>query len=89
MGNITAFVLQAANRAADDAPAERQAAHLSPDAEAASTEALDRPAGVNERLAKALQRLAKFSADANQNVVCYDSLPMTSVDRTPERDTTV
>jgi uncharacterized protein (DUF1778 family) len=59
--SVTAFVLQAANRAADDVLAERQTLHLSPDAAVALTEALDRPARVNERLAKALQRPAKFS----------------------------
>ncbi len=59
--SVTAFVLQAANRAADDVLAERQAIRLSPDAAAAFTEALNRPAQVNERLAKALQRPTKFS----------------------------
>jgi uncharacterized protein (DUF1778 family) len=58
---VTAFVLQAANRAADDVLAERQTVHLSPDAAAAFTEALNRPARVNERLAKTLQRPAKFT----------------------------
>lgn len=59
--SVTAFVLQAANRAADDVLAERQTIHLSPDAAAAFTEALNGPAPVNERLAKALQRPAKSS----------------------------
>jgi uncharacterized protein (DUF1778 family) len=59
--SVTAFVLQAAKRAADDLLAERQAIHLSPDAAAAFTEALNRPARVNERLAKALRRPGKFS----------------------------
>jgi uncharacterized protein (DUF1778 family) len=58
--SITAFVLQAANRAADDILAERRTVHLSPDAAAAFTDALNRPAQVNERLAKALQRPSKF-----------------------------
>ena len=58
---VTAFVFQAANRTADDVFAERQTIHLSPDAAAAFTEALNRPARVNERLAEALQRTAKFS----------------------------
>ncbi|GAB7142679.1 DUF1778 domain-containing protein [Mycobacterium riyadhense] len=58
---VTAFVLQAANRAADDALAERQSIHLSPEAATAFAEALNRPAQVNERLAAALQRPAKFS----------------------------
>ncbi len=59
--SVTAFVLQAASRAADDVLAERQTIHLSPDAAAAFTEALNRPAQVNERLAKALQRPTKFT----------------------------
>ena len=58
--SLTAFVLQAANRAADDVLAERQTIHLSPGAAAAFAEALSRPARVNERLAAALQRSAKF-----------------------------
>jgi uncharacterized protein (DUF1778 family) len=59
--SITAFVLQAANRAADDILAERRTVHLSPDAAAAFSDALNRPAQVNERLAKALQRPSNFS----------------------------
>jgi uncharacterized protein (DUF1778 family) len=59
--SVTAFMLQAANRAADDVLAERRAFHLSADAALALTEALNRPARINERLAKALQRPAKFS----------------------------
>ncbi|AKN18618.1 hypothetical protein MHAE_00010 [Mycobacterium haemophilum DSM 44634] len=59
--SVSAFVLQAASRAADDLLAERQTVHLSPDAAAAFTEALNRPARVNERLAAALQRAQKFS----------------------------
>ena len=59
--SVTAFVLQAANRAADDVLAERQTIHLSPNAAAAFAEALNRPAQVNERLAKALQRPTKFT----------------------------
>lgn len=58
---VTAFVLQAANRAADDLLAERPVIHLTLDAVAAFSEALNRPAQVNERLAKALQRPAKFT----------------------------
>jgi uncharacterized protein (DUF1778 family) len=57
--SVTAFVLQAANRAADDLLAERQTIYLSPCAAAAFTEALNRLARVNERLAKALQRPTK------------------------------
>ncbi|SOJ55184.1 hypothetical protein MSIMFB_02673 [Mycobacterium simulans] len=52
--SVTAFVLQAANRAADNALAERQSIRLSPVAAAAFAEALERPAQVNERLAAAL-----------------------------------
>ncbi|MEB3069487.1 type II toxin-antitoxin system TacA family antitoxin [[Mycobacterium] vasticus] len=59
--SVTAFVLQAANSAADDVLAARRTIHLSPDAAAAFTEALSRPANVNERLATALQRPAKFT----------------------------
>jgi uncharacterized protein (DUF1778 family) len=59
--SVTAFVLQAASRAADDVLAERQTIHISPDAATTFTEALNRPAQVNERLATALQRPAKFS----------------------------
>lgn len=59
--SVTAFVLQAARRAADDVLAERQTIHLSPHAAATITEALNRPAQVNERLAAALQRPAKFT----------------------------
>jgi len=59
--SVSAFVLQAANQAADDLLAERRTIHLSPDAAAAFAEALDRPAEVNERLAAALERPAKFT----------------------------
>jgi uncharacterized protein (DUF1778 family) len=59
--SVSAFVLQAANRAADDLLAEREVIRLSPDAAAAFTEALNRPAHVNERLAAALKRSAKFT----------------------------
>ena len=59
--SVSAFVLQAANRAADDVLAGRQTIHLSPGAAAAFTEALNRPAQVNDRLATALQRPTKFT----------------------------
>ena len=59
--SVSAFVLQAANRAADHVLAERQTIHLSPDVAAAFTEALNRPAQVNARLATALQRPAKLN----------------------------
>jgi uncharacterized protein (DUF1778 family) len=58
---VSAFVLQAASRAADNLLAERQTIHLSPDSAATFTEALNRPAQVNERLAAALKRPAKFT----------------------------
>ena len=59
--SVSAFVLQAASQAADDLLAERQTIHLSPDAAAAFTEALNRPARVNERLAAILERSTKFT----------------------------
>lgn len=59
--SVTAFVLQAANSAADDVLAERHTIRLPPDAASAFTEAFDHPARVNERLATALQRPAKFT----------------------------
>jgi uncharacterized protein (DUF1778 family) len=59
--SVSAFVIQAACRAADDLLAERQTIHLPPEAAAAFTEALNRPAQVNERLAAALQRPTKFT----------------------------
>lgn len=59
--SVSAFVLRAATQAADDLLTERQTVHLSLDAAAAFTEALNRPARVNERLAAALQRPQKFS----------------------------
>jgi uncharacterized protein (DUF1778 family) len=58
--SVSAFVLQAANQAADNLLAERQTIHLSPNAAAAFTEALNRPARVNERLAAALEHAQKF-----------------------------
>lgn len=59
--SVTAFVLQAANGAVDEVLAERHTIRLSPEAASAFTEALNRPARVNERLTKALQRPAKFN----------------------------
>jgi uncharacterized protein (DUF1778 family) len=59
--SVSAFVLQAASQAADDLLAERQSIHLSPDAAAVFTEALNYPARVNERLAATLKRRAKFT----------------------------
>lgn len=59
--SVSAFVLQAANQAADDVLAERQTVYLSPNAAATFAEALNRPSRVNERLAAALKRPRKFS----------------------------
>lgn len=59
--SVSAFVLQAASHAADNVLAEREAIHLSPDAAAVFTEAMNHPARVNERLAAALKRSAKFN----------------------------
>lgn len=59
--SVTAFVLQAANRAADDVLAERETIRLSTESAAALGDALTRPAQVNERLREALQRPAKFT----------------------------
>ena len=59
--SVSAFVLQAASQAADNLLAERQTIRLSPDSAAAFAEALNRPAQVNERLAAALKRPAKFT----------------------------
>jgi uncharacterized protein (DUF1778 family) len=58
---VSAFVLQAASQAADNVLAERQTIHLSGDAAAVFTEALNHPARVSERLAAALKRPAKFT----------------------------
>lgn len=59
--SVSAFVLQAANQAADNLLAERQTIHLSPGAATAFTEALNQPARVNERLTAALERPTKFT----------------------------
>ena len=59
--SVSAFVLQAASQAADDVLAERQAIVLSPDEAAVFAEALNHPARVNERLAAAVKRPAKFT----------------------------
>ena len=58
---MSAFVVQAAASRAEEVLAERSSIRLSADAAAAFTEALDRPAQVNDRLAKALRRKRKFS----------------------------
>jgi uncharacterized protein (DUF1778 family) len=59
--NVSAFVVQAAASKAEEVLAERSSIRLSRDAAIAFTEALDRPAEVNERLAAALRRKRKFS----------------------------
>jgi uncharacterized protein (DUF1778 family) len=59
--SVSAFVLQAARRAADDLLADRQGIRLSPNAAAVFSEALNRPAQVNERLRAALERPASFT----------------------------
>jgi uncharacterized protein (DUF1778 family) len=59
--NVSAFVLQAAASRAEEVLAARQSIRLSPPAAAAFSEALKRPARVNERLSKALLRPRAFS----------------------------
>jgi uncharacterized protein (DUF1778 family) len=58
--NVSAFVVQAAASKAEEILAERSSIRLSEQAAAAFTEALKRPAEVNERLARALGRKRKF-----------------------------
>jgi uncharacterized protein (DUF1778 family) len=59
--NVSAFVVQAAAARAEQVLAERPSIRLSSEAAAAFSEALERPAGVNERLARALRRKRKFA----------------------------
>jgi uncharacterized protein (DUF1778 family) len=59
--NVSAFVVQAAAAKAEEILAERSSIRLSPDAALAFSEALERPAEVNDRLAQALRRKRKFS----------------------------
>ena len=59
--NVSAFVVQAAATKAEEILAERSSVRLSPQAATAFTEALERPAEVNERLAQALRRKRNFS----------------------------
>jgi uncharacterized protein (DUF1778 family) len=59
--NMSAFVVQAAASKAEEVLAERSSIRLSAQASAAFTEALERPAQVNDRLAKELRRKRKFS----------------------------
>ena len=58
--SVSAFVLQSAATQAADVLAERQFIELSPSVAAAFTEALEKPAMVNHRLASALERPRKF-----------------------------
>lgn len=58
--NVSAFVVQAAAARAEEVLAERPSIRLSPEAAAAFSQALEQPARVNERLARALRRRRKF-----------------------------
>ena len=59
--NVSAFVVQAAASRAEEVLAERSSIRLSGDAAIAFTEALERPAQLNDRLASALRRKRTFS----------------------------
>jgi uncharacterized protein (DUF1778 family) len=59
--NVSSFVMQAAALRAEEVLAERSSIRLSADAATAFSEALERPAEVNQRLASALARTRKFS----------------------------
>lgn len=59
--NVSAFVVQAAASKAEEVLAERSSIRLTREAAVAFTEALERPAGVNHRLATAMRRKRKFS----------------------------
>ncbi len=59
--NVSAFVVQAAASKAEEILAERSSIRLSREATVAFTEALDRPAEVNDRLATAMRRKRTFS----------------------------
>jgi uncharacterized protein (DUF1778 family) len=59
--NVSAFVLQAAAARAEEVLAERSSIRLSARAATAFTEALARPAQVNERLFAALHRPRRFA----------------------------
>lgn len=59
--NVSAFVVQAAATRAEEILAERSSIRLSSNAAVAFSEALERPAEVNDRLAQALRRKRKFS----------------------------
>ncbi len=59
--NVSAFVVQAAAAKAEEILAERSSIRLTREAAVAFTEALERPAEVNDRLATAMRRKRKFS----------------------------
>ena len=59
--NVSAFVIQAAAAKAEEILAERSSIRLSSEAAAAFSGALERPAEVNDRPARALRRKRKFS----------------------------
>ena len=58
---LSALVSQAAQARAEEILADRQSISLSPEQAVAFTEALSRPAAVNERLAQALARPPAFT----------------------------
>ena len=59
--NVSSFVVQAAALKAEEVLAERSSIRLSTEAAAAFSEALEKPAEVNDRLAAALRRNRKFT----------------------------
>ena len=59
--NLSAFVVQAAASRAEEILAERSSIRLTHDAAVAFTDALERPAEVNNRLANAMRRKRTFS----------------------------
>jgi uncharacterized protein (DUF1778 family) len=59
--NVSAFVVQAAASKAEEILADRSSIRLSAQAATAFSEALERPAQINDRLAAALGRKRKFS----------------------------
>jgi uncharacterized protein (DUF1778 family) len=59
--NVSAFVVHAAAAKAEEILAERSSIRLSAQAAAAFSQALERPAEVNDRLAQTLRRKRKFS----------------------------
>lgn len=59
--NVSVFVVQAAASKAEEILAERSSIRLSREAVIAFTEALERPAEVNDRLASTMRRKRTFS----------------------------